>query len=197
MIDWTVPGLVVSAVSVLAAVGAPVLAALAGRRSRGLAPASPPLVVARPPRPIAVVFAVLGFASFFFGLVLAIQVPLRDGPDVAEGSAIAGALCALGAAEILIWRGIWRTRIDVHDEGLLVTSWFRAARWVRFDDITSIRPLLSPQGGVDGSGIDARDARRRRLFISNRRDQNHRELIRHLDRGAPEALAGLRGRTVR
>ncbi|GAA0959432.1 hypothetical protein [Frigoribacterium faeni] len=196
MIDWTVLGLVVSAASVLVAVGVPLVASVAGRASRVAAPDAPPLFSTRPPRAIAVVFAVLGSASFFFGLVLAVQVPLRDGPDVAAGSMTAGALCALGAGELLLWRGIRRTRLEVHDEGFLVQAWFRPARWVRADEIASFRPLLSPGGGVDGSGIDARDGRRRRLFIATGRDENYRELLRHLERRAPEALAAFRGRPV-
>lgn len=195
MIDWTILGLVVSAATMVVAVGVPLVAFVAGRASRAAAPDAPPLFITRPSRLVAVVFAVLGFASFFFGLVLAVQVPLRDGPDVAEGSAIAGALCALGAGELLLWRGIRRTRLEVHDEGFLVQSWFRPARWVRADEIASFRPLLSPGRGVDGSGIDARDDRRKRLFIATRRDENHRELLRHLERRAPEALAAFQGRS--
>lgn len=192
MIDWTVLGLVVTAVSVLAAVGVPLAASLLSRSRRAAAPDSPPLFTTHPPRLVSVMFAVVGLASFFFGLVLALQVPFTDEPDVAEGSAIAGALCALGAMEVLLWRGIRRTRLDVHDEGLLVQSWFRPARWVLVSDIASYRPLLSP-GAIDGSGIDARDARRKRLFIANRRDDNYRKLLDHLERHTPEALADFRG----
>ncbi len=197
VLDLTTLGLLVTVTSVVVAVGLPLTASVTSRRRRVEGPVSRPLFTSRPPRAVAVLFQVIGLASFFFGLVLAVQVPSRlessgtdaaELADVAEGSAIAGALSVIGAGEVLIWQGIRRTRLDAFDDRLLVQRWFRPARWVLVSDIASFRPLLTPQSGIGGDGIDARDERGRRLFIANERDDGYDKLIDHLEQRTPEAL---------
>lgn len=197
MLDLTTLGLLVTVTSVVTAVGLPLTASLLSRRRRVAAPAPVPLFTSHPPRALGVLFGVIGLASFFFGLVLAVQVPSRLGAsgtdaaelaDVAEGAAVAGALSVLGAGEVLIWQGIRRTRLDVYDDRFLVQRWFRPARWVLVSDIASFRPLLTPQSGIGGEGIDARDERRRRLFVANRRDDGYEQVIDHLEQRTPDEL---------